>query len=197
MSSRELVYMHTVACVTSFRVTFSWLCCSFQPETKMSKWWHAVGKGALWLPVGITVNSLFVSAASVKGRSMQPVLNGGMNQNAVRDRVLLDKFSIQMLHRYKRGDVVVLASPEDPGSFLIKRLVAIEGDLIKDRKGDRVLIPAGKCWVEGDNEVFSDDSDKFGPVPMALIDSRVVAVVWPTDQMKLVKSELPPNRVNV
>lgn len=163
----------------------------------MTKWWHVVGKAALWLPVGITVNSLFVSAASVKGRSMQPALNEGMNQNAVRDRVLLDKFSVQIRHRYTRGDVVVLASPEDPGSFLIKRLVAIEGDLIKDRKGDRVLIPAGKCWVEGDNEVFSDDSDKFGPVPLALIDSRVVAVVWPPNQMKLVKSELPPDRVNV
>lgn len=160
--------------------------------------WQTLGKAALWLPVGVTVNALFVSAASVRGRSMQPTLNGGLSQNAVRDRVLLDKFSVQVRHRFKRGDVVVLASPEAPGEFLIKRLIALEGDLVTDRRGRHVLVPAGKCWVEGDSPVFSDsDSDKFGPVPLALINSRVVAVFWPPDQMKLVGNQLPENRVNV
>lgn len=159
--------------------------------------WQTLGKAALWLPVGVTVNALFVSVASVKGRSMQPALNADMTQNDVRDRVLLDKFSVQMRHRFTRGDVVVLASPESPGEFLIKRLVALEGDFVTDRSGHHVMVPAGKCWVEGDNPVFSDDSDKFGPVPLALIDSRVVAVFWPLNQMKLVKNQLPDNRVNI
>uniref|UniRef100_K3WEU9 Mitochondrial inner membrane protease subunit n=1 Tax=Globisporangium ultimum (strain ATCC 200006 / CBS 805.95 / DAOM BR144) TaxID=431595 RepID=K3WEU9_GLOUD len=161
--------------------------------------WQTLGKVALWVPVGVAVNSLVVSVASVKGRSMQPTLNGGMSENAVRDRVLLDKFSVQMRHQFTRGDVVVLASPSAPGELLIKRLVALEGDLITDRKGHRVLIPTGKCWVEGDNPACSDDSnDAFGPVPLALINARVLAVLWPLHQMKLVKSELPKedNRVN-
>ncbi|KAF1327147.1 Casp-like protein, partial [Globisporangium splendens] len=162
--------------------------------------WQTLGKVALWVPVGVAVNSLVVGVASVKGRSMQPTLNGGMRENAVRDRVLLDKFSVQMRHQFTRGDVVVLASPSVPGELLIKRLVALEGDLITDRSGRRVLIPAGKCWIEGDNPACSDDSnDAFGPVPLALINARVLAVVWPLNQMKLVKSELPQeiNRVNV
>lgn len=160
--------------------------------------WQTLGKAALWLPVGVTVNALFVSAATVKGRSMQPTLNGGMTQNDVRDRVLLDKFSVQLRHRFTRGDVVVLASPEVPGEFLIKRLIALEGDFVVDRAGRHVMVPAGKCWVEGDSPVFSDsDSSKFGPVPLALIDSRVVAVFWPPNQMKLVANQLPDNRVNV
>ncbi|OWZ22564.1 Signal peptidase I [Phytophthora megakarya] len=157
--------------------------------------WQTAAKVALWLPVGVTVNALGVSLASVKGRSMQPELNDGLMQDAVRDRVLLDKLSVQMRHRYQRGDVVVLESPEAAGQLLIKRLVALEGDLVTDRSGRSRAIPVGKCWVEGDNPTFSDDSDAFGPVPLALIDSRVVAVVWPPSAMKIVRSKLP-DRVN-
>ncbi|GMF41816.1 unnamed protein product [Phytophthora fragariaefolia] len=158
--------------------------------------WQTAAKVALWLPVGVAVNALGVSLASVKGRSMQPALNDGLTQDAVRDRVLLDKFSVQMRHRYRRGDVVVLESPEAAGQYLIKRLVALEGDLVTDRSGRHRSVPVGKCWVEGDNPTFSDDSDSFGPVPLALIDSRVVAVVWPPSEMKIVRSKLP-DRVNV
>ncbi|KAG6574508.1 Signal peptidase I [Phytophthora cinnamomi] len=159
--------------------------------------WQTVVKAALWLPVGVTVNALGVSLASVKGRSMQPALNDGLTQDAVRDRVLLDKFSVQMRHRYRRGDVVVLESPEAAGQYLIKRLVALEGDLVTDRSGGHRVVPVGKCWVEGDNPTFSDDSDSFGPVPLALIDSRVLAVVWPPSQMKIVRGEPSEDRVNV
>lgn len=158
--------------------------------------WQTAAKAALWLPVGVAVNALGVSLASVKGRSMQPALNDGLSQDAVRDRVLLDKFSVQIRHRYRRGDVVVLASPEAVGQYLIKRLVGLEGDLVTDRDGKTRMIPPGKCWVEGDNPTFSVDSDDFGPVPLALIDARVVAVVWPPSQVKLVRGELP-DRVNV
>lgn len=153
--------------------------------------WHTAAKVALWLPVGVTVNALGVSVASVKGRSMQPTLNDGLTQDVVRDRVLLDKFSIHVRHRYKRGDVVVLQSPEVPGQYLIKRLVALEGDVVTDRRGGHRMVPVGKCWVEGDNPTFSDDSDSFGPLPLALIDSRVAAVVWPPSEMKFVHSKLP------
>ncbi|CAI5700991.1 hypothetical protein KXD40_001162 [Peronospora effusa] len=157
--------------------------------------WQTLAKVALWLPVGVTVNALGVSLASVKGRSMQPALNNGLTQDTVRDRVLLDKFSVQMRHRYRRGDVVVLESPSAAGEYLIKRLVGLEGDLVTDRNGRHCMVPPGKCWVEGDNPTFSDDSDSFGPVPLALINSRVLAVVWPPSEMKIVRGKLP-DRVN-
>ncbi|TMW63171.1 hypothetical protein Poli38472_002112 [Pythium oligandrum] len=161
--------------------------------------WQVAAKTALWLPVGVAINSLFVSVASIKGRSMQPALNEGVAQrDVIRDRVLLDKFSIQMRHRYRRGDVVVLASPEDPNEKLVKRLVAMEGDLIEDQGGKTLVIPQGKCWVEGDNSALSDgDSNKFGPVPLALIESRVLAVVWPLNQMKIVEQKVPEHRTIV
>ncbi|CAI5717784.1 unnamed protein product [Hyaloperonospora brassicae] len=159
--------------------------------------WQTATKIVLWLPVGVTVNALGVSLASVKGRSMQPALNDGLSQDAVRDRVLLDKFSVQIRHRYRRGDVVVLASPEAPGQFLTKRLVGLEGDVVTDRRGRYCLVPPGRCWVEGDNPTCSDDSNAFGPVPLALIDSRVLAVVWPWKEVKVVRRKLLPDRVDV
>ncbi|ETL96592.1 signal peptidase I [Phytophthora nicotianae P10297] len=157
--------------------------------------WQTAAKVALWLPVGVSVNALGVSLASVKGRSMQPALNDGLTQDDVRDRVLLDKFSVQFRHRYRRGDVVVLESPEAAGEYLIKRLVALEGDTVTDINGDYCTVPVGRCWVEGDNPTFSDDSNSFGFVPLALIDSRVMAVVWPPSEMKIVQPKLS-NRVN-
>ena len=51
--------------------------------------------------------------------------------------------------------------------------------------------------VEGDNPTCSDDSNAFGPVPLALIDSRVLAVVWPWKEMKVVRRKLLPDRVDV
>lgn len=163
----------------------------------MGRLWQTLGRAALWLPVGVAVNSLLVSVASVRGRSMQPTLNAGLSQNAVRDRVLLDKFSVRWRHKYRRGDVVTLASPQAPGETLIKRLVGVEGDVVLDRGGRVHVIPPGRCWVEGDSPTFSDDSEKFGPVPLALIEARVVAVLWPPEHAKLVPRVVPEERVNV
>lgn len=36
-------------------------------------------------------------------------------------------------------------------------------------------IPEGFCWVTGDNPLFSEDSQLYGPVPLALIEGRVRA----------------------
>ncbi|ETV99695.1 signal peptidase I [Aphanomyces invadans] len=146
-----------------------------------------------WLPVGVAFNSLVLSWGRVEGKSMQPTLN--REDAASGDVVLLDKFSVQILHRLVRGDVVVLKSPTNPGENLTKRLIALEGDWVEGRYGRRVVVPPGKCWVEGDNEDVSEDSNEFGTVPMALIESRVVAIVWPPKHFSIVPNALPANRV--
>jgi inner membrane protease subunit 2 len=48
---------------------------------------------------------------------------------------------------------------------------------------------------QGDNGAVSEDSNQFGCVPMALIEARVVAVLWPLAHIKLVPNALPPNRI--
>ncbi|KDO17413.1 signal peptidase I [Saprolegnia parasitica CBS 223.65] len=155
--------------------------------------WARTARLALaWIPVGITFNSLVMSVGRVEGRSMQPTMNA---EDGDREIVLLDKFSVQVAHRLVRGDVVVLKSPSEPCEYLTKRLIALEGDWVEGRSGRRVVVPAGKCWVEGDNAELSDDSNSFGCVPMALIEARVAAVVWPLLHIKRIRNEHPPNRI--
>jgi len=44
--------------------------------------------------------------------------------------------------------------------------------------------PQGHIWVEGDNAAVSEDSrSRFGPVPAALVQGRLVSVLWPPHAM--------------
>jgi len=84
---------------------------------------------------------------------------------------------------FSRGDIVALSSPTTKGKTIVKRLIAMEGDWVIDHKGKYVHIPKGHCWVEGDNEKVSIDSNHFGPVPLALIDSKIICSFWPEFRM--------------
>ena len=62
--------------------------------------------------------------------------------------------------------MVVLHSPTHPGDVLVKRVVGVEGEVV-ETKGHRschVVVPRGHCWVEGDNQKSSRDSNLFGAV---------------------------------
>lgn len=48
-----------------------------------------------------------------------------------------------------------------------------------------VFVPRGHVWLEGDNSENSIDSRYYGPVPMGLIQSRVVCRIFPFTQMAL------------
>lgn len=44
-------------------------------------------------------------------------------------------------------------------------------------------VPAGHCWVAGDNQAHSRDSRLYGPVPLALVRGKVVGRVLPFREM--------------
>ena len=75
----------------------------------------------------------------------------------------------------KRGDVVVFISHRDPDKFIVKRIIGLEGDIIKNDKSNHndCLVPKGHCWVEGDNYQVSEDSIKYGPISTGLILAKI------------------------
>ncbi|TMW69395.1 hypothetical protein Poli38472_001551 [Pythium oligandrum] len=116
------------------------------------------------------------------GRSMEPVIPDG--SVAVIDRLT------PHWRAYQRGDVVLLRSPtRKDGSFVIKRILAMEGDTVElqprfdQSRADRVVVPKGHLWVEGDNATMSVDSRHIGAVPAALMEGRVQAIAWPLERM--------------
>lgn len=48
-----------------------------------------------------------------------------------------------------------------------------------------VILPRGHVWLEGDNTENSSDSRIYGPVPMGLIQSRILMRLWPLSEIKL------------
>lgn len=47
-----------------------------------------------------------------------------------------------------------------------------------------IYVPRGHVWVEGDNIENSTDSRTYGPIPIGLIQSRVLCRIWPFNEMK-------------
>jgi hypothetical protein len=44
-------------------------------------------------------------------------------------------------------------------------------------------VPPGHCFLVGDNLALSNDSRQIGPVPLGLIQVRMVYRVWPLSRM--------------
>lgn len=78
------------------------------------------------------------------------------------------------------GDVVVTQHPSRPGT-VCKRVAGLPGDLIMTQAGSgrMVTVPDGHVWLEGDNPDNSSDSRSYGALPIALVQGRVVARIWP------------------
>ncbi|KAK9846521.1 hypothetical protein WJX81_005897 [Elliptochloris bilobata] len=139
----------------------------------------------MWAPCYFAFQSYGYSLHVVDGLSMQPTFNP--TGEPVRDRVVVERWRVRALAllgqvgRYSRGDVVLLRAPDRPGEYIIKRLVALEGDwLYVPGRVDVEKIPKGHCWVEGDNVALSADSrTRYGPVPLSLVEGRARVVFWP------------------
>jgi signal peptidase I len=112
----------------------------------------------------------------VSGISMMPTLKNGQ-------RVLVSK-AYWLIGPIKRKDIVVLRDTT-PNGFIIKRVHYMAGDTVdwkyvpdNYRLADGPLkIDEGEIYVIGDNKPQSEDSRKFGPVPLTDVLGKVV--VWP------------------
>jgi nickel-type superoxide dismutase maturation protease len=94
----------------------------------------------------------------VAERSMEPALRPG------------DWLLVRRSRRIRTGQVVVARHPGRPDMLIVKRAARrVEGD------GE----VGGGWWLESDNPgVGAVDSRRFGPVPEALIEGRLLALYW-------------------
>ena len=53
----------------------------------------------------------------------------------------------------------------------------------------RVEVPSGHLWLQGDNKDNSTDSRDYGPVPYGMLRGKVFLNLWPMSEGGFVKSE--------
>lgn len=155
----------------------------------------------------LTTRASFADHYFVPSGSMEPTVHVG-------DRIFVDKTAYGLrvpltetwLLRFdgpKRGDVVVLSSPEPAadGTVLLKRVAAVEGDIVAVRGGHVMIdgarvdepgaslaegtgpdlppvsVPPGKVLVLGDNRGNSHDGRDIGWIDTREVLGRAVAVI--------------------
>ena len=158
------------------------------------------------LIICVVIFAFFIRLIDARGTSMNPTLNNN-------DKMLVSG----LFYEPKVGDVVVFKKDEyDPERALVKRVIAVEGQVINmdfDRgivyvdgvplEEDYIMepttnkidfigpqtVPEGCVFVMGDNRNASTDSRKkeIGMVDTRLILGRAYAVVYPLSQVRTIK----------
>ncbi|KAJ3883086.1 peptidase S24/S26A/S26B/S26C [Lentinula edodes] len=115
----------------------------------------------------------------MSGPSMLPTL-AASGEVVIEDRLSLRLNPASLA----RGDLIVVRSPIDPTAIVCKRVIGLPGDVVcvdptglKAPSTEHVLVPKGHIWICGDNMTHSRDSRDYGPVPIALIRSKLFARV--------------------
>ncbi len=75
-------------------------------------------------------------------------------------------------------------SPTRPEIMAVKRVIALEGDSVRTKSPypfAEERVPPGHVWLEGDH-AESNDSNTYGPVPVALLVGKVKGVFWPWEK---------------
>lgn len=131
----------------------------------------------IWIVVQIHESKLayFVIASE----SMEPTLKIG-------DRLIMKKSE-----RYQAGDIVVFSHESAGTEMLVKRIVAVEGEMVFvngdtiNVKGSGSSVAAatseekvwtigpGEVFVLGDNRSVSKDSRVYGPIPLSSIRGKI------------------------
>jgi len=147
----------------------------------------------------LLLRSFVAEPFAVPSASMLPTLRPG-------DHVVVDKLA----YRFGdpgRGDLVVFHEPRGGDELLLKRVVAVGGQLIGIEDGvlhvdghavrepfvnrrlvdsvyfGPVRVPADEVFVMGDRREDSVDSRSFGAISRALIIGRVDLRIWPPGRL--------------
>jgi signal peptidase I len=112
-----------------------------------------------------------------------------------RGDVLLTEYISPRLSLLRAGDVVVATKPNDGTVTVVKRIRGMPNDVIWVRRcgsprAEKISVPAGHVWLEGDNPLQSTDSREYGPVPLKLVKGRILARFWPPGQACVMRTRV-------
>ena len=147
-------------------------------------------------PLGVAIALAAAARAavhiySIPSSSMAPTLEPG-------DQIVVTRYFRSLP---ERGHVIVFRSPSGTDELIVKRVVAVPGDLVDSRLGrlrigghtlpepyvlraaatgaiDPQLVPAESYYVLGDNRDDSLDSRTWGVVPRTHVVGRARLVLW-------------------
>ncbi|KAG7663744.1 uncharacterized protein J8A68_002753 [[Candida] subhashii] len=138
-----------------------------------------------WFPVLYTFTNHGYQPYKISGFSMTPTFNPG-TETTTNDIVIVQKFNLKKPSSLDRGDIIMFRSPSNPEKLLTKRVIGLQGDLIRPKSPPypkpEVRIPRNHLWVEGDNGIHSIDSNTFGPISQGLVVGKVMTVIWPLNR---------------
>jgi signal peptidase I len=116
------------------------------------------------------VHERIVALYKIPSGSMQP-------QVLVGDRILVDNTAYGRVSPHK-GDIIVFVYLDDRSKTYIKRIAALPGEIVSTADGKDFVVPHGHVFVLGDNRMHSEDSRKFGPVPLRDILGKARLICW-------------------
>jgi len=151
------------------------------------------------LLMALFVNVYVAEAVEIElGSSMEPNMYVGY-------RVMTEKITYRF-RSPQRGEVVIADVPGQEAG-LIKRVVALPGEIVAVRAGHTyingemidepwvshfggreytaTLVPEGHIFMVGDNRVVSRDSRAIGPIPLKDVTRRAWLVYWPLTEFYL------------
>jgi signal peptidase I len=147
---------------------------------------------AIAVALALLVRHAFFRIYAIPSESMVPTLEVG-------DHIVVTPYRFG--DQPRPGDVIVFRDPAGADELLVKRVIAVPGDLIDSRSG-RVriggrslaepyllepaasgaipaqIVPGDSYFVMGDNRANSSDSRSWGVVPRSLVAGRARLVLW-------------------
>lgn len=132
---------------------------------KQSKLWEYTKAIGIALLLALVIRTYVVQAFKIPSGSMLQTLLVG-------DHILVNKFiygtkipfsdkRILILTKPRSGDIIVFKFPEDPSRDFIKRVIAVEGDMIESR--DKKILVNGKSINEPYAQ-HTDNSTRMGGI---------------------------------
>lgn len=128
----------------------------------------------LLLVFGLTLFFYFsFNTVVVSGKSMLPTFKSGQR--------LLSSRAYWLVGTIQNKDIVVIKG-EGPSEYFIKRVYKMAGEVVDFANvpenwqitNGEYIVPKGHVYVLGDNREYSEDSRKYGAVPLDRILGKIV-----------------------